>query len=289
MTYLLLSILATTIIFILFKTFSLYKVNTSQAIVTNYIVAALFGFFFHTGNISIPTLISQPWFIWSLILGAVFISIFSLIAITAQRNGISVVAVASKMSMIIPILFGILYYKEHTNTLKITGILIALIAVFLASSKKTSQTTTNTSSFIYPLLVFIGSGLIDTSIKFIDFHFVKPEDASIFPATIFAAAGILGIFLLLYNSIIKKESISFKNIIAGISLGIPNYFSVYFLILALRHELMDSSTVFTINNVSILITSTLAGILIFREQLLLKNWIGILLAILSIFLVSFSF
>jgi len=51
---------------------------------------------------------------------------------------------------------------------------------------------------------------------------------------------------------------------------------------------MDSSSIFTLNNVSIVILSTLLGILLFKERLLLKNWIGIGLAILSIALVTLA-
>ena len=33
-------------------------------------------------------------------------------AITTQRSGLSVVSVATKMSVVIPVLFGLIYYKE---------------------------------------------------------------------------------------------------------------------------------------------------------------------------------
>ena len=71
-------------------------------------------------------------------------------------------------------------------------------------------------------------------------------------------------------------------------LGIPNYFSIYFLVKALRSNLLDSSGIFTINNVAIVIISTLLGIVFFKEQLSLKNWIGIILAVISIALVSLA-
>ena len=83
-------------------------------------------------------------------------------------------------------------------------------------------------------------------------------------------------------------SLEFKNIIAGIVLGIPNYFSIYFLVKALRSDLFDSSGIFTINNVAIVIVSTLLGIVFFKEQLSLKNWTGIILAVISIALVSIA-
>jgi uncharacterized membrane protein len=79
----------------------------------------------------------------------------------------------------------------------------------------------------------------------------------------------------------------FKDILAGIGLGLPNYFSIYFLIGALRSDIANTK-VFILNNVAIVLISTLLGILFFNEKLLKKNWIGIGLAVISIILISIS-
>jgi len=51
---------------------------------------------------------------------------------------------------------------------------------------------------------------------------------------------------------------------------------------------MESSSIFTVNNVAIVMLSTLLGIILFKERLLLKNWIGIIIALVSIFLVTYE-
>ena len=68
----------------------------------------------------------------------------------------------------------------------------------------------------------------------------------------------------------------------------PNYYSIIFLIKALQIKTLDSSTLFTINNVGIVVASTLVGFLLFKEQFSLKNKLGILLAITAIVLVSIA-
>jgi len=75
--------------------------------------------------------------------------------------------------------------------------------------------------------------------------------------------------------------------LGGFLLGIPNYFSIYFFILALRIDGLDSSSIFIINNVSIVLLSTLLGIVCFKEKISPKNWIGIGIAILSILLITY--
>ncbi|WP_109097617.1 hypothetical protein [Aquimarina sp. AU58] len=288
MIYLVLSVLASTLIFIIFKLFAKYHVDTLQAIVVNYIVACVSGIIAYSEPIDLPSVSEKGWFFGAMILGVIFISVFNLMAITTQRNGLSVAAVATKMSLVIPIIVGIIAYQESTGIIKIAGILIALIAVYLTSTKTTGGIPITKKNLIFPLLVFIGSGVIDTSIKFLETHYVAKNDIPVFSATVFGFAAIVGIITLASKAITGTFKIAFKNIIAGIVLGVPNYFSIYFLIQALRHDSMDSSTVFTINNVAILLVSTLAGILFFQEKLTFKNWIGIILAIISIILVAFS-
>lgn len=269
--------------------FSKYNVDTLQAIIINYIVASISGIIAYSEPVNLTTISEEGWFFGAMILGVIFISVFNLMAITTQKNGLSVAAVATKMSLVIPILFGIFMYKESTEVLKIIGIIVALIAVYLTSMKSTGGVSINKNNLIFPILVFIGSGIIDTSLKYFETNHVAQNDVPIFSASIFGFAAIVGIITLVYKSITSNLRLSIKNVIAGIGLGVPNYFSIYFLIKALRHDNIDSSTIFTVNNVAVLIVSTIAGILFFREKLSLKNWIGIVLATVSIYLVAQSF
>ena len=60
-----------------------------------------------------------------------------------------------------------------------------------------------------------------------------------------------------------------------------------FLLKAFKTDI-ESSTLFTINNVGIVILTTVFALLIFKEKLIKKNWVGIVLAVVSILLVSFA-
>lgn len=288
MTALLLSILSSTLIFVVFKLFDRFKINTLHAIVVNYIVAFNCGLFFYNGDVTLSQVPQQPWFLYTLGLGALFIIIFNLMAITTQRSGLSVVSVATKMSVVIPVVFGLVYYKESLGILKILGIILALIAVYLASIKTTKGITIQKKNLIYPLLVFLGSGFIDTSITYLEDTMIAEDEVALFSAIIFSAAAIIGISILVVQAIKGKFTFEFKNIIGGIFLGLPNYFSVYFIVQALRSDILESSGIFTVNNVAIVMLSTLLGITFFNEKLLRKNWIGIILAVISIFLVALA-
>jgi len=246
------------------------------------------GFFGYLEPEDISGIPEKPWFIGTLILGALFIIVFNLAAITTQRSGLSVVSVATKMSVTIPVLFGIYYYQENAGILKILGILLALVAVYLTSIKAKNGIAIKKKNLIFPILVFLGSGIIDTTIKFLESGYVNKTDVALFSSTIFSVAGTIGVIILCIQAAQGKLRVTGKNILGGIALGIPNYFSIYFLVLALRNNGFDSSTVFTINNVAIVLVSTVLGIALFREKLIPKNWIGIILAVISILLVANS-
>lgn len=288
MIYLLLSILSSSIIFVVFNLYKKYGVNTLQAIIVNYFIASAVGFFGFIKSTDITAIPHKDWFPGTLILGVLFIVVFYLAAITTQRSGLSVVSVATKMSVAIPVLFGILYFNESSGIMKSAGIILALVAVYLSSVKNRSGIAIKKENLIFPILVFLGSGIIDTSIKFLEASYVSKTEVALFSSTIFAIAGTIGVMVLIVQGFLGRLRVTKKNLLGGVALGIPNYFSIYFLVLALRSEGMESSTVFTINNVAIVLVSTLLGIVLFKEHLIPKNWIGIFLAILSIILVATS-
>jgi drug/metabolite transporter (DMT)-like permease len=286
--FLLLSILSSSVIFVIFKLYNKYGVNTLQAIIVNYFIAFSVGLAIDDQPLDLARIPGELWFPGTLVLGCLFISVFYLAAVTTQRSGLSVVSVATKMSVAIPVLFGIFLYSESTGIFKIAGIILALIAVYLTSIKKSDGIAIKKKNLIYPLLVFFGSGIIDATIKYLETTYVAEVDVAIFSATIFAIAGCIGISILIIQAVKGTLKITFRNILGGIALGIPNFFSIYFLVMALRSGGYDSSTIFPINNVAIVMLSTFLGILLFGEKIIPKNWIGITLAVISIILIAFA-
>ncbi len=287
MIYLVLSIIISSGLFVIFKYFGIYKVDVLKAIFINYVVAFILGFIFAERDFSVMEIPNQPWFYGALFLGALFVSIFFIMAMTAQKNGVSVASVAGKMSVVIPVFFGVFLYNESVTILKILGIIIALVAVYLTAVKE-EKTAEKNAGLLFPILLFLGSGAIDTTLKYVEVNYVPKEDVSIFSGSLFGIAASIALIILLIKFIIKRTTFGIKNIIAGIVLGVPNYFSIVFLIKALQTEGFESSTLFTINNVGIVILSTIIGIILFKEQFSVKNKIGVALAVLGIVIVALA-
>ena len=285
MIYILLSVLLNASLFVVFKLFDRYKIDTFQAIVINYYFAFMVAYFSSDIHFNMEVTPKQDWFLGAFFLGFLFISMFYVLGLTAQKLGMSVVAVAGKMSVVIPIIFGLVVYKESLGIIKFIGIVLALIAVYFTSHKETKQVIDKHILYL-PFILFLGSGTLDTSLKYVQNTYVSLEETSVYLSVIFLVAGILGSILLAYFMINRKSKFNFKNLFGGLFLGAINYFAMYFLLRALQTKGLDSSTVFTINNVAIVLFSTILGLLFFKEKLSKMNVFGILIAVISIFMIT---
>jgi drug/metabolite transporter (DMT)-like permease len=284
MMNLVLSVCFSTSLFVIFKYFDRFKIDTLQAIVVNYVVAFVLGMASANAFGKLGTVPEQPWLLGAIFLGLLFVSIFFVMALTAQRNGVGVASIAGKMSLVVPILFGIVLYNESAGVLKLIGIIIALIAVYLSSVKEGKSG--KGGNLIFPVLLFLGSGVIDTTLKYVETNFVSQHDVDFFSGCLFGFAALFGILVLLGQLLVKRPKFQWKNLMAGIVLGIPNYYSIFFLIKALQNKNFESSELFTFNNVGVVILSTVVGVVLFKERLSKKNLIGVALAIIGIVLVA---
>lgn len=285
MIYLIFSILSSTLIFLTFKMTERFRFSLVKLIVINYIVAALLGYAFYPGPYSPESIVSANWFPFASLIGVLFIIFFFLIGKSIQIVGIAVTTIASKMSVAVPILFSILYFSEETNFMKTTGLAAAFFALLLCIYKPEKKMMTPTRLFL-PFLIFIGTGIADSLIKYNQHLHVKNDEALLFSSTVFAVALVLG---LLYSFIFERkfaEYANFPTILGGIVLGASNFGSLYFLMQTLEKSNLDSSIVFGINNLCIVAFSVLIGYFIFSEKMNRINWTGVVLAILAIALLT---
>lgn len=283
MFYLLLSILSSTLILIIFKSLERFKIRIFNVIVINYIAASISGLFLYKTPISISEISTAPWLINSIILGIMLIILFYTIGLSSQKAGITITSIASKVSVIIPVLFSILYYSETITWIKILAIILGLTSIVLLVFKNKGFQIKN---IILPALLFFGIGVLDSIIKYSQATYLDENTYSIFSGMSFTFAGIIGISLSFFNKNVLYDFAKIKVWITGIILGLANFGSMYFLLIALNKSGLDSSVVFSINNLSIVMLSVIAAISIFKEKVSVLNWIGIILSLISLFVLT---
>lgn len=288
MIFLLLSILSSCLIYMVFKWIGKYQVDQLQALIINYITAFILGNSLSVSENFFSEVTAEPWFLGSAVLGVLFILVFYLMVQTTHHHGLGVVSVASKMSLSLPVLFVIFYYDEPLNLLKILGIILALASVYLVSVTKNTNLRAAGFITLLPFLVFLGSGVVESTIKYLEASYVESDEVAYFSSSVFLFAGCTGIIAYIIQCFVKYKVFKLKSVIAGVALGIPNYFSIHFFIEALRSSGFTDAAVFVINNVSIVLLSTLVGIIVFSEKLEKQNRLGVLMAVIAIGIVAIA-
>ena len=293
MIYILLTVSISVSLLVVFKLFERWKINTLNAIIFNYAFAALTGITLlkaETGELqffkSDATMLILP-------LGLLFIAVFYAISQTAQKVSISVASVANKMSVILPVMFSIVILKEELTIIKTFGIVLALISVIFTMYRKSDEP--HKFKWLLPLFVFIGSGMIDIGMNYANSKVIHNNyDTLLFSASIFLSAFCFGIFFKLANTLksikhaTNNEFVSGKDVMGGLLLGVPNYFSIYFMLKALGSGILDSSLLFPVLNVSNVLLTALIGLIIYRENLSKLNYLGLLIALVSLSLIAVS-
>lgn len=281
--FLLLAIFFASMLFVTFKFFDRYAINNFQGIVFNYWSAAflslLIGFEQNISNMQeVPGVIFRVF-----IIGFLFIMVFHITALTTQKLGLAIASVAAKMSVVIPITAGVLLYNEKLSTGNVIGIIVALAAVYFTSSRKNEnqKQSIGLREVLLPFLLFAGTGLVDSSIKYAQHTFMTDDNRNIVSMCLFGSAGTFGLFKLVYNMVALKEKIELKNIAGGICLGSFNYLSLYFLLKCLEFPGAKSALVFSLLNIGVVLFSSLTAVFFFKEKLSGKNMAGILLAIIA--------
>jgi drug/metabolite transporter (DMT)-like permease len=283
MLYLPLTIFLSAFIVVTFKIFSRTGVNSKQAIVVNYLVAVLCGYFILGNDLKVSEIISQSWFPFAVLAGVTLILVFQVFALSTQKAGIAVTAVSSKMSLVIPVSIGLFLYGDHFNVLILFGIILSLVAFYLTFRKKGDKS--HSKYFYLPLLLFIGNGCNDSLLKHTEKFYIGGQTL-MFLTVAFSASFIIGLVIVAFGHFVKKEKLQFKSLTAGIWLGLLNWGATYFFLLGLKYY--DSVVYFPIMNVSIVLISAIAGYVFFKEQLSRINILGISLAVLAIVLIAFA-
>ena len=282
--FLITGILCSSLIFVAFKLFSKYQINTFNAIVVNYITALSLAALISKGAI-FSTFMQSDWKWLSALLGLIFIGLFNVMAKSSQEAGVAITGVANKMSFIGPIIFGVFVLNENFSPLQTTGVFLAVVAVLLTSFAKGEKEAEQ--KMLLPIVLFFGGAALDTLLSVSQSGIIGNVDTLSFTGSIFGMAAIIGVLILAFMTLKTKKLPSKKDILAGVLLGIPNFFSIYFFLHSLDFKELDSSQIFPAFNLSVILLNTVIGLIIFKEKLQLFNYIGIVLAVASILLIVF--
>lgn len=284
---LLFCILLNVVVAIIFKIFPRYNIDVKRAIIVNYFtcVATAWAADYVEFNTHLPMV--KDFVIWTLPMGILFFTVFLIIGKTVASFGVLVATTSQKLSLILPVVIALLFFDEPLTTWKLPGLLAAIGAVvYINANGSPRLPKLNASTALsLPLLTWLGSSAVDLSLFLSEKYQAAQGHNLLFTASLFFFAGLSGLLFVIVQDFKTGSSWKKKDILAGICLGIPNFFSIY-LIVVLLSDGWQGSILFPMLNVTIILMTTLVGLLIFKEDFSRNRKAGIILAIFAIILLS---
>ena len=198
------------------------------------------------------------------LLGGIFyLTSFMLMQYNTNKNGIVLASIFMKLGLLVPIVMSVLFFREVPTALQIIGFCIAMVSILLFNLKKGSRLKGSFSVSL--LLLLLLGGAADGMAKVFEV-LGSAALSDHFLLVIFATALVLCLGLILWN----KERLSLPVLLYGIVLGIPNFFSAKFLLMAL--DTVPAVVAYPSFSVGTMLITTLAGILLFKERLSRRQW-----------------
>lgn len=246
----------------------------------NYVVAGLLGLLMGGSVESIQLPIQ--WIMVALLVGVGFVAGFMLQMYSIGTIGLAVPISIARIATLVPVIASAIVYGEHPSPIQIAGIVAGAAAfVMLGIAQRNSNVGLNrpvgASAVGLLLLMLVVMGANDFSMK------IAQESAinqSGFLCFVFGFAGIIcwGIILL------RRVRITPPDLLLGALLGIPNFFSSWFLVKALGE--LSASVVFPIVSAGGVILATLTAIVFWKERPTRAAWVGIALSAIAVGLIG---
>lgn len=283
MIYIILSVCCSVTVAVLLKLAKRYQISIIQAVTVNYFTALTFSFLFFNPDVSQLTP-AAPWPIY-IALAVLLPSVFLFLAASIKNLGIIKTDIAQRLSLFIPILAAYFIFKEDFNQYKLIGLGVGFVAILLTFLRKSNQETKG-NNWLYPILVFVGFGVIDVLFKQIALYKALSYTISLF--TVFCLAFIVSLIIVISMVLSGKTKLQLVNLVCGLILGFFNFGNILFYMKAHKALAENPSTVFAAMNLGVIVVGTLIGIIIFKEKLSKINYVGIILALIAVVFITIS-
>lgn len=281
MIYVLISILCSVTVGVLFKLAARYSINVQQAIAWNYLTAILLCIFFFKPDIHTLKLPASALYY---LLGILLPTIFWILSRSVKEIGIAKTDIAQRLSLVLPLLAAYLIFQEKFSAVKIAGLLLACVSVFLMLFNKGKGH--RNSSIFFPLMVFLGFGTVDILFKKLATDTTMPYTSILL--IVFCIAFPIAMLSASYQVLKSNQRFAIVNLLYGILLGLFNFSNIFFYLKAHKAFAQQPSVVFASMNIGVVVLGTLLGYFMFREKLNKLNFVGVALAVIAIILITLA-
>jgi drug/metabolite transporter (DMT)-like permease len=209
-------------------------------------------------------------------IGIGFVITFLLSGYSTVKNGMAPTSLANNISLVIPVMVNLFIWKTGGDLTfsVITGLVLSFAAIYFCSPSGSGSVQ---KPVVWALVaVFVAYGITNTAFNYLNAAIVQQVGGSIsFTLMLLLGSMATSALVLVYWTITGGVTWSLRSVLAAIPLGLPNFFSFYFLLKALDAYGQNGAVVLTIYNLGVILLSAVTALVFFKEKLTNKQWVGI--------------
>lgn len=194
--------------------------------------------------------------------GILYLLGFVLLQFNVKKNGVVLSATFMKLGLLVPMVVSVCFFRELPAIWQVAGFCLAVMAILLINVGEKQSEGRMKAGLLLLLLV---NGGADTMSKIFE-ELGAARWSEHFLLVTFATALILCVGLTIW----KQERPGKWELLFGLLIGVPNYFSARFLLRAL--ERVAAVIVYPTYSVATILVVTVIGVFLFREQLAKRQW-----------------
>ena len=276
MFYLILSVIFSVLLLVNFRAHARFQVDTRIAILLNYPVCFLTAYFHQPSAIPFHWPSAMDTFLL-MAMGVGFVITFLLSGFSTQKNGMAPTSLANNISLVIPVLINLFILKTggEINWSISFGLVLSFAAIYFCSPQLTSADGVKPVVSLL-LAVFVAYGLTNTLFSYLNGSLTYFVGGTLpFIMMLLIGSMISSAIVLIWKSVNGTLAWNTNSVLAAIPLGLPNFFSFYFLLKALDAYQNNAAVVLTMYNLSVILLSAITAYVFFKERLTNRQWIGL--------------
>ena len=210
--------------------------------------------------------------------GFLYLAAFILLKKNVNRNGVILSGAAMKLGgVLIPILAAVLFFRERMKWVQLAGTVLAAAAIVLVNMEKREVNKAGEKLWLAVLLLVSGSA--DTMAAV----FEKTGPAALKNLYLFCTF-FAALLIALILALRKRQQITAADLLCGLLIGIPNYYSARFLLLSL--ESVPAVVAYPVFSAGTIIVISAAGVVFFHESLSGHKKAALLLILVSLVMLN---
>jgi len=274
MFYLLLAIVSTAMVSILMRLSEKKTTSDIGLLAVNYGMCTLLAFLFAEKMEMGPLLHITA--AMGAVNGVFYLAGFLLLQWNVKKNGVVLSATFMKLGLLVGMAVSVCFFREVPTPVQVVGFLLAVAAILLINYRKEERSGGMHMGLVWLLLC---GGMADAMSKIFEELGPAGFDGLFLFFTFLTALGLCAAVMIVKGGLPGKWEVLY-----GLLIGIPNFFSTKFLLRCLQE--IPAVIAYPVYSVGGILLVTTVGVLAFRERLRKLQWAGMGLILIALVLLN---